>query len=229
MTLEQGVAAEQVRASWVKILLIVGIVINAVAILSGLAQLELLNRAASGAAITEAEVAANDARHSMIGVFQGLTFVATAICWLVWLHRAYANLSLMGTKKADYTPGLAVGYWFVPVMNLFRPYQITKELWLRSVRRNAAESIKEFAPLAVLPWWWGIYLIYAFLGQALMSWSFRAKEIGELQGVTIMGIILDAVIILSAVLALVVVRSIDTFQRDAALGVAEPPLPGATV
>ena len=216
------------RANWVKILLVVGITIDAIAILSGLAQEELLSRAASGVGITDADAAANDARHGMIGVFQVVAFVATAVCWLIWLHRAYANRSLMGTRRSDYTPGWAVGYWFVPIMNLFRPYQVTKELWLRSARRNAVESIKEFAPAAVLPSWWGVWLISNFLGQALMKWSFRANTIDESQRVTMMGIAIDAIGIVSAGLALAVVRKIDMLQKESISNVAEAAPSGAT-
>jgi hypothetical protein len=196
--------------------------VDAVAVLSGFSQHALLSRVASGAAVTEAESAANDSRYALIGLFQVLMFVATAICWLVWLHRAYANLRLMGGGKADYGTGWVVGYWFIPVMNLFRPYQVTKELWLRSAQRNAAESIKELRPPSVVSWWWTIYVISGFLGQALLRWSRRATEIGELQGVTILGIILDSTSIVSAVLALAVVRRIDAFQHDAVSGLARP-------
>ncbi len=214
MTLEEGVAAERTRAKCVTILLVIGIMIDAVAIVSGLAQQELLSRAASSVGITDAEAAANDARHGMIGTFQIFVFLATAVCWLIWLHRAYGNLKLMGTCKSDYTPGWAVGYWFIPIANLVRPYQITKELWLRSARRNAVESIKEFPPAVVLTCWWGVYLISGFLGQLLMRLSSRATAIDELQSVTMMGIALDAVGILSAGLALAVVHTIDTLQQE---------------
>jgi hypothetical protein len=222
MTLDQGVANEGTRANWVKILLVLGMLIDAAAILSGLAQQELLSRAASGVGITHAEAVANDARHGMIGIFQFAAFLATAACWLVWLHRAYANLRLMGTERSDYTPGWAVGYWFIPILNLFRPYQITKEVWLRSAGRNAVESIKGLPPAAILSWWWGVYLISNLLGQALLRLSSRADTIEKLQRVTSLGIALDAIGILSAGLALAVVRRIDLFQKDTISNSDEP-------
>ena len=216
MTLQEGAASQKTRVSIVKALLIVGMAIDAIAILSGFAQQSLLTRAASGLAVTEAEAAANDARHGLIGMIQMLVFFATAICWLVWMHRAYSNLRLMGTTETNYSPGWSVGYWFVPIMSLFRPYQLTKELWLRSARSNAQQPTAEIAPPTILSLWWGVWIVSGLFGRALMRWSFRAEAIDELQAVTVAGIGLDAVGIVSAVLAFVVASNIDVLQRRAA-------------
>ena len=207
MTLKNGVASERARASWVRGLLIAWIAVSAIAIVSGIGQYNLLDRAASGARITQAEVAANDARQGMITLLQVLVFWTTAICWLVWLHRAYSNLGLMGTRKSDYTPGWAIGWWYIPIMNLFRPYQVTKELWLRSAKRNVLDSIKEFAAPGVVMWWWAVYIISAFLALALRRQP--GQSIDELQGVALMTLFLDGLGIVSALLALTVVSGID--------------------
>ena len=222
MTLEQCVASERTRATWVGILLVIAMVLDSAAILSGVAQQRLLSRAASGVEITEAEATSNDLRHGAIGVFQTLVFLTTAICWLVWLHRAYSNVRLMGTGKSDYTPGWAVGYWFVPIFNLFRPYQITKELWLRSARQNTMDSVKGLAPPTILTLWWGAYLISGLLGRVLFSSMLRADELEEIQRVTTMGMGIDALGILSAVLALAVVRRIDLLQQATISNAARP-------
>src|SRR5260370_20338084 len=66
-----------------------------------------------------------------------LALIASATLWLCWLHRAYSNLKLLGTRETRFTTGWAVGYWFLPVFNLFRPYQIVSDLWMRSREANA--------------------------------------------------------------------------------------------
>lgn len=228
MTLEEGIAGARARAKWLRVLLMLCIAIDAIAILSNLSQYKLLSRAAGGVSVTSAEAAANDARHGMIGVFQVLAFAATACCWLIWFHRAYSNLRLMGTKRTNFTPTWALGCWFVPVVNLFRPYQITKELWLRGARGNSVESIKGSASPTIVVWWWLLNLVTGFLGHVLMQWSPRAKGISAFQGITITGVVLNVVGIVSAILAIAVVRNIDRQQQDANSGLVAGTMTSAT-
>ena len=57
-----------------------------------------------------------------------LMAIITGIIYLMWLHRAYQNLPALGVTKLDATPGWAVGYYFIPILNLFRPYQTMVEI-----------------------------------------------------------------------------------------------------
>lgn len=217
-SLEDGVHRQRARARWVMGLLAVGILCDAAAVLSGLMQHSLLTRAASGASIEEAEASANDLRHGTIGILQGVTFLATAVVWLFWMYRAYANLKLMGTKQANYTPGWAVGYWFFPVLNLFRPYQITKELWRRSRDRNAPEATQMGGTPALLGLWWLTWIVSSTLGRIVARASMNPDGLEELLSVTRWEMVDSALGILSALLALAVVRGIDRLQAAAVPG-----------
>jgi hypothetical protein len=77
------------------------------------------------------------------------------ICVVVWFWRAYKNLKLMG--RAARAPGWAIGGWFVPIMNLFRPYQMMKELARESPRVRGGEGA------GAVGLWWLLHLI-AFIG-----------------------------------------------------------------
>lgn len=68
----------------------------------------------------------------MLSLLEQLLRIFAAVFFLVWLFRIYKNL---GPLKADYlehSPGWAVGYWFIPILNLFKPYQIVQEAWRES-------------------------------------------------------------------------------------------------
>jgi hypothetical protein len=74
--------------------------------------------------------------------------------------------------------------------------------------------------------WWLVYLVTGFLGRAFMSMSRSAKSVPELITATNVGILGDAVGVVSCVLALVVVLGIDRFQQKfvaAASTAAMPP------
>src|SRR5688572_9717366 len=65
-------------------------------------------------------------------VVEFLGFVAAIVVFLVWMRRSYINLKALGVRGLEYSPGWAVGCWFIPFVNLVRPYTIMKEIWTRS-------------------------------------------------------------------------------------------------
>lgn len=217
MDVLEAVEVQRRRARVVVWLLGAAAALNAAGFLSGLAQLALLARATSGV-VELAEANANDARHGAIGVAQTAAFVVAGLAWLRWMHRAYANLALLGCTRADRSPGWAVGGWFVPLLNLVRPYQITKELWLRSRGANAVDDVRGLPVPPLLPAWWAAWIASNVLGQMLLRLSRHAEGIAALQQVTIVGMAGDAVTALAAVAALAIVRRIDADQRAASFG-----------
>jgi hypothetical protein len=58
----------------------------------------------------------------------GLT-VITAIVFLTWVYRAHKNLDSLRVGALEYSHGWAVGWFFVPIMNIVRPKQVLDEIW----------------------------------------------------------------------------------------------------
>src|SRR5687767_1529604 len=58
-----------------------------------------------------------------------LVFVASVVVVAMWIHRAHANLRDAGTDGLEFTPGWAVGWYFIPFANLIKPFQAMRELW----------------------------------------------------------------------------------------------------
>lgn len=71
-----------------------------------------------------------------IGIFWIGAYVVCAVLFLMWKHEAPKNLALLGVSNQRFPPWRAVAYYFVPISGLFRPYQVMKEIYLRS-RMNA--------------------------------------------------------------------------------------------
>ncbi len=115
--------------TWAKGLLIASLVLAVVAVISGLLQFKLLSRLAEGSNYTMEEVTQNDSRQGIIGVFQILIWIRTAIAFLIWFHRVNKNLPSLRQTGLIFTPGWAVGFFFVPFFNLVRPFQAMRAAW----------------------------------------------------------------------------------------------------
>jgi len=208
-------------ARWLVILLVAGAVIDGVAILSTVSQVDLLERAQRGETMADGAASANDLRQQFIGAVQFIVCVATVVLFLRWISRAYRNLGALSSRKLSFTPGWAIGAWFVPFLNLVRPFQIVRETWwISSAPSDAERSAPAFSPSApaVIKWWWAVYLVSGFLGQEVLRTSLSAKSVPDLLSSSYLSIAADSIGIPSALLAIQVVRLISTRQNTAAQG-----------
>lgn len=59
-------------------------------------------------------------------IVAGVSYAAAVFQYL-WIYRVRRNLVALGVPGLRFTPGWSIAWFFVPVMNLFRPWQIMKE------------------------------------------------------------------------------------------------------
>lgn len=89
--------------------------------------------------------------------------VALLSSWFVvgaWIYRAHANLQLTDVPSTEFTPGWAIGWFAVPIANLFKPFQAMKALWRISHLENP--DTDKTAP-GIL-WFWWIAWVLSSLG-----------------------------------------------------------------
>jgi len=70
-----------------------------------------------------------------------------------WIHRAHANLVIADRGGLEYTPGWAIGWFAVPIANLFKPFQAMRELWNAS--EGALDRYDDAATGLLWVWWFG--------------------------------------------------------------------------
>jgi hypothetical protein len=98
----------------------------------------------------------------LLSVVEWLARLGTIVLFLIWLYRAYANLSPLKARDLEFTPGWAVGWWFIPLANLIKPYQAVAEAW----RESDPDYSEEYGFLTssienpwVFPIWWGSWIL----------------------------------------------------------------------
>lgn len=87
--------------------------------------------------------------------------IACIIGVSMWIHRAHANLFAAGFEGLEFTPGWSVGWFFVPVACLFKPFQAMRELWNSSHLQEDGFSAP--AP-RMLSLWWGFWIVGSIVG-----------------------------------------------------------------
>lgn len=168
---------------------------------------------------------------------QVVIYVATVVVFLLWLHRAYKNLRAFA-PRTDFSPGWVVGNWFIPLLNLFRPYEAVKELWIKSdpavnFSANFARTGEGARATIWIGVWWFFWIVSNIAGRV---WA--QLEHGDQGGVfsdaaSRAGFASNALTLIAALLAANVVWTIDRMQTEKSqlLGLnlwGEPPPPPAS-
>jgi hypothetical protein len=89
-------------------------------------------------------------------------FIFSMVCFLIWIYRAAGNASALDVMVPEFSPGWAVGAWFIPIANLFIPYKVVKGLWIESepVEEESTEFGSPADATTTLGLWWAGWLVY---------------------------------------------------------------------
>jgi Domain of unknown function (DUF4328) len=191
-----------------------------------LGQMSLLQRIIDGSPVTLTEVTASDNRVAVAFRLWQVLLVLTIVLWLIWQHRAHANLEALGALGLEYSPRWAVGWWLIPIANWWKPYQVNRELWKASGGVNDRLSVLTWP---VLGWWWASWILASVLFRAMAAARNGADTPMELRSADIVGLLSTAELVASAVLAILVVRSVVARQDRLASAVPHLPKPPAPV
>lgn len=149
-------------------------------------------------------------------------YVATIVTFLIWLNRSYKNLEPLRASYLKFSSGWAVGYWFIPILALFRPFQVVREIWWESDPEIPDGQLFLTESLHGAPTymgvWWGFWLVSNVANRfASNAFDSHRPEDVFVGGVVI--IIACALTMVAAVLAVMVVRDITARQSARYLAV----------
>ncbi len=201
-------------SSWVQAIFFISALVAAVSIVSGFMQASLINDALNGRYITLAQATANDDREALIGWIAFGVFLFCAIMFLIWVHRANKNLHSFKNPVLRFSPGWSVGWFFVPIMSLFRPYQVVNEISKASnpdidPNLNLLDSLPASAIVGL---WWAFFLISNWVGQIAFRYILNNKTASDLLNSTYAYMVSDAVNLVGLIITLIMVRKISQSQ-----------------
>ncbi len=189
-------------------------VLNIFAVVSGLMEYELLERIRMDEFVTEEQANANDLRQAIIGLLQSVAYIMSIIFFLNWFRRAYGNLHRLGIDYLNYKQSMAVWSFFIPFINLYRPYKIMKEIWIET-----QEQIEKLAPefhinksTLLVGIWWTLFLISNYVGQFAFRSIFREDTLQDLINSTMAYMVSDFIDIPAALVTLLLILRISKYE-----------------
>ena len=134
---------------------------NVLGIVLDINSISLLNDFKTGK-VNEFELDQSNYIEALFGDIWLLLFTITGIFFLKWIYRANRNCRGFGANDMRFSSGWSVGWYFIPVMNLFMPFKAMKEIWLVSIKGPENWQIiddagEEKKGVIVLKLWWTLW------------------------------------------------------------------------
>lgn len=98
--------------------------------------------------------------------FLGMVFPTVSYC--MWVHRVSKNAHVIYRGELDQSPGWAVGYHFIPIMNLWKPLTAISQIY--SVSNGKSPQLMD----NLVVWWWVCWLCYSVGSNILGILAFPA-------------------------------------------------------
>ncbi len=144
---------------WLLISLIVIAVIGA---LSTLSWIQYTKEILAGIPIDDVRTDLINSNTSIIRTIQSSLSIASVVAFLLWFYRAHQNIAIGGLYGLRYTHGWAVGGFFIPFLNLVRPYRAMSEVYRGSLALAEEMEVELWQSLPISPlvkWWWVLFWV----------------------------------------------------------------------
>jgi hypothetical protein len=202
-----GLRSNEVRAKNAITLIWIVMGLEVLTLGSNYMQHSLLQHIASGGEVTAGEAALNDSRVQLIAILSLVAFVVSIVTFIQWFRRAYYNLH-QSTGNLAYSEGWAAGSWFVPILNLFRPYQIMTELYSRTATLLSQKDIplKKYMDTQFLGFWWGLWIVNNMVGNYTFRTSMKSETIDSMLTVSMVEMVGNVIMIALSLITIKVIK-----------------------
>jgi Domain of unknown function (DUF4328) len=172
---------------------------------------DLINRIRAHGSVTLHEAQRADDTVTAVAAVVAVLYLITGIMWMIWLYRARSNVEAWSPVYQRFGLGWAVGSWLCPVVNLWFPYIITRDV-LDDTERAPDDRGWDRPRRPLLVVWWLSFVTLFVLG--IVESAMNADTLDELDTVTKLEIALIVIRMASGVLALVVLSRVTAAQTE---------------
>ena len=186
--------------------------LTAVAVVADVLAYSTFDDAANGGFVSQAD--RDGALTFVYGMkgFQGLVVLGIAGVFIWWTRRATCNVPALGAANPEFSPGWAVGWWFIPFANWVQPLRVLNQAWRASdpaLPNVPTDEWRRAKLTPVLPVWWVSYLLLSGIWNGVWSAIDEVRmEFDEVAALALATGVLDAMMLLVTGLTVWVVAAL---------------------
>ena len=162
-----------------------------------------------GLAYAHVPAAGRQIEVGIMALAQSVLLLGMGVYFLIWTFRLNKNLRALGVTGMRNAPAWAVAYFFIPIISLYRPYQVFREIWQASdpgPAARAGQSWRSGKSPALLGFWWASVVLMNAMA------SLSARSAGDAS----IDLANNAAALLCTLLAFQVVRLVTARQEASA-------------
>ncbi len=190
-----------------RVFLVLSIFAALVGVVTAWMQYDLLHQVPIDPLVAET----NDLRMGIVAIANLIVRLIAGVVFFRWVYVTKANVHGFGARNLQFTPGWSVGWYFIPFLNLIRPFQAVRETWQASRDPRDWKSVSGFG---ILYLWWTLSLGTA-IATNILGRSMDERMPIEGYRIVSMGIVIVfcAYIVLDLV-SISIVATIHRFQEE---------------
>ncbi|MCC6819064.1 MAG: DUF4328 domain-containing protein [Bacteroidia bacterium] len=160
-----------------------------------------------GKKYTIEEANAIDIQVQIITGIAALTYIVSVVLFILWFRRAYYNIHQM-MDNLEYTEAAAAYSWFIPILNLFQPFKIMRELYKQTIKilENHNRLTLFNLNTKALAWWWALWIISNVIGNIIFRFNDNTISLSEMLAMHNLKIVYDFMNIGLTLITIKVVR-----------------------
>lgn len=117
--------------------------------------------------------------HSYASILVFIAAIVSITTFIMWFRRAYYNIGLR-VNDLLYGNGWAAGSWFIPVINLYMPFQIMKDLYKQTEKYMTfcmKEPYKGNLKTNYVNLWWTLWIISGLINYFSIRTSWNIENV----------------------------------------------------
>lgn len=200
-----------------KVLILLGLGLAVMGVGSDVLEMRFFYKIQDFAFATDAEMMAaaesNDLRQLIIAVPYLIVIVLAFIFVGRWIYYSAVNVRAFGATGLKIRPGWAVGWYFIPIANLWKPYQAMKEIWQAS--SEPLDWQNRPVP-GLMPAWWTLWIVSNIADRVTFRLASDAATLDQFKFATFISIGSGCLNIALSVVFIMLIARITDLQIDAA-------------
>lgn len=203
------------RAGAAVVLLQISTAANVLCIFAQLFSGFVLFQIAQGVAFDQTTLQLMDSIETLTLLGSALIFLVSAVMVLRWMRTAYRNLPALGASRCETTVGWLTAYWFLPIANLFKPYQVMEEIAAKSRNAKSTGNVSSLVDGDPLPLglWWTAWLVGSVVNRIAGKIGERTDDAMTLFIANGLGAVGDIFLVAAAIFLIKIIREITSRQE----------------
>lgn len=181
-------------------------------LIAGFYRYNLYAQLSSGIAISQEVIEQVDAVNGILGLAYLVILILTIVFYCKWVYRIANNALSFKPTEFNETPGWVVGWYFIPIANIFVPYIQIKKIY--KISKNPTNWQNEKSSSKML-WWWLSWIISGSLSNGAARLELKYPDNVEMiKLATTIDIASSIITVISCYLLILVIDEILIAQKS---------------